>query len=129
MLQRLSHPLSFIWMRFNKYLKVKRRKRKVLEELLDLTSQNWEKPLQNTRKKFLKKKTELQLLLQPISLGRWIKSLLSLLLRRSFISHSPIILQERHYSNTLCNKRMFGYLMIFQLQPLLMLLKVTQEET
>jgi hypothetical protein len=128
MLQKHSLLQSSIWIKYNKFSKVKRRKRKELVVQLDPILQNWERFLQNIKRKFLKNKIESQLLLQRINLGRWIKSSLNPSLRKSFISHSLIMQLEKLYFRILCRRKEPNYLIISLLQQLHMWLKVTQVE-
>jgi hypothetical protein len=117
MLLKHSLLLSSIWTKFNKSSRERRRKRKAQVVQLDLTSLNWGRFLPNTKRKCWKRKIELLLLLQPISLGRWIKSLWSLSHRRNFTSHSLTTQQEKPYFSIICKRKGQSFLTTSQSQP------------
>lgn len=129
MLPKHSLQLLFIWMKFNKYLKGRKRKRKEPVEQQDLILRNLGKLSQNTRRRYWKNRIEWQLSLALTSLGTWIKNSWNHLLKRNFISHSRTMRQERRYLSILCKKKELSYLTTSQWQQSLMLHKDTQGAT
>ncbi len=115
-------------MKFSKFSRVKKRKRKEPEERQAPTSQNWGKLSQSTKKKCWRKKIVWQSLPQQISHGIWTKSLWNLLPRKSFTSLSPTMLQEKLYSNISWRRKELNCQTASQWPRSLMSLKVILEE-